>query len=365
MKWNLFLSETLAGRYRPRAHLGSGGFAGVFLAEDGHTQERVATKILKLSQCSSSEALIEFRGEVNLLGKLRGCDHVIHLLDSGEHTVNLHHPHSGGVIAVKTEFAVLELAAGSLADLLMYGRAFSWPDRLRLYRDVVKGVHQMHLHRIVHRDIKAENGLVIEGRRPVAKAGDLGRSHDTSEPPRFAIEAYLLGRGDTHFAPFEFLWLQGTQKPDDQALADLFLLGSLLFEIATGVSFTSLVTVSPVAVIHEKAALPEQERERDWRANMPLLREAARPALETLARELPTAIAARTLAVVAQLTDPDPNRRLPLRKCGRGAQPDAWNLEWLLERIDGLRRAIDPDLRRRYIAERPHLQHGRPRSRAR
>lgn len=268
----LFLSETLAGRYRPLRHIGSGGFAGVFEAKDGHTGRSVAAKILRLSQCSVSGSQREFRDEVELLGKLRGCDRVIQLHDSGEHTVNLSHPLSGESISVSTEFAVLELAAGSLADLLLYGDEFSWPDRLRLYRDVIKGVHQMHLHRIVHRDVKAENGLVFEGRSPVAKVGDLGRSHDTSEPRRFAIEAYLCGRGDTRFAPFEFLWLQGTQEPEDQARADLFLLGALLFEIAVGVSYTALVTASPVTVIHEKAALSESDRERDWRANVPLLR---------------------------------------------------------------------------------------------
>ncbi|HTR89421.1 MAG TPA: protein kinase family protein, partial [Solirubrobacteraceae bacterium] len=236
----LFLSETLAGRYRPTRHLASGAFSGAFLARDAHTGLPVAAKILKLSQAGRLEARQEFRGEVELLERLTACDRVIDLLDSGEHVVHLSHALSGGSIPVATEYSVLELAAGSLADLILYGTDFGWPDRLRLYRDVVKGVHQMHLKRIVHRDVKAENGLVTE-RPPAAKIADLGRAHDTTQPPRFAVEAYLLGRGDTRFAPFEFLWLQGTQDPDEQALADLYLLGSLLFEITTGVALTALV----------------------------------------------------------------------------------------------------------------------------
>lgn len=150
----LFLSETLAGRYRPAAHLGSGGFAGAFLATDDRSETEVAAKILKISQCSDPDARREFRDEVDLLGKLRDCDRVIRRLDSGDHVVSLRHPLSGGSISVTTEFVVLELAAGSLADLLLYGASFTWSDRLRLYRDVVKGVHQMHLRRIVHRDVK-------------------------------------------------------------------------------------------------------------------------------------------------------------------------------------------------------------------
>ncbi len=358
----LFLSETLSGRYRPTAYLGSGAFSGAFRTQDDRTQESFATKILKISQCHSEDALREFRDEVGMLGKLRGCDRVIGLIDSGQHTVTLHHSASGRSISVTTQFSVLELAAGSLAELLLYGPSFSWPDRLKLYRDVVKGVHQMHRHGIVHRDIKAENGLVTES-RPGAKISDLGRSHDTSQPPRFAIDAYLCGRGDTRFAPLEFLWLQGTQEPEDQARADLYLLGSLLFEMATGVALTTLITASPIAVINTKAALPPSDRERDWQANIPLLRDSSRLAYETFAAEVPPAIGDRAVSLLEQLTDPDPALRLSRRRGGHGPQPDAWDLQWLLHRIDGLRHAVDPSLRKRYLASRPARKHGRSRAR--
>jgi eukaryotic-like serine/threonine-protein kinase len=305
----LFLSETLSGRYRPSSHLASGAFSGAFIAQDDQSEREVAAKILKLSQCGHLNARLEFQGEAELLHKLKSCDRVIDVLDSGEHTVDLRHSASGGSISVTTEFVVLELAAGSLADLLLYGPSFTWPDRLKLYRDVVKGVHQMHLRGVVHRDIKAENALVLE-RPTVAKLADLGRAHDTNEPPRFAMEAYLLGRGDTRFAPFEFLWLRGTQDPEDQARADVFLLGSLLFEIATGVALTSMVTGDPAGVIRARAALSEADREHDWQASVPKLREAARPAMEIFALAIPPAIRARALSLLEQLTDPDPARRL-------------------------------------------------------
>jgi serine/threonine protein kinase len=358
----LFLSETLAGRYRPASHLASGAFSGVFVAHDTVAGIPVAAKILKLSQAGRPEARQEFQGEVELLRKLNGCDRVIGLLDGGEHVVNLSHSPSGGNIPVATEYAVLELAAGSLADLILYGNAFKWPDRLRLYRDVVKGVHQMHLKKIVHRDVKAENGLVTE-RPTVGKIADLGRAHDTSEPPRFPVEAYLLGRGDARFAPYEFLWLQGTQHPEDQARADLYLLGSLLFEIATGVALTALVTVNPTGVIHANAALPEAQRERDWIASIPTLRDAALPARESFAREIPPVIRDRATGLLELLTDPDPARRLPTRAGACGYAPDPWDLQWLLARIDGLRRAIDPELRKQYLNSRSAVKHGRQRAR--
>jgi serine/threonine protein kinase len=355
----LFLAETLAGRYRPTSHLGSGAFSGAFLTEDIHTNVPVAAKILKLSRAGDPDARQEFKGEVELLTKLRGCDRVIDILDSGQHAVHLSHPLSGGSFPVTTEYAVLELAAGSLADLLLYGASFSWLDRLRLYRDVVKGVHQMHLKRIVHRDIKAENGLVGEN-PPAAKIADLGRAHDTTEPPRFAADWYLAGRGDPHFMPLEFLWLQGTQDPEDQARADVYLLGSLLFEVATGVALTPLVTLDPAAVLAANAPLPEADRHCDWLANIPLLRDAAMAANESFAQQLPPVIAHRATQLLQLLTDPDPARRIPRRSGAPAYHADAWDLQWLLKMIDGLRRAIDPALRKRYISTRPCHKHGRP-----
>jgi hypothetical protein len=41
---------------------------------------------------------------------------VVDLLDEGRLSLNLAHPPSGGTIPVNTEFAILEVAAGSLAQ---------------------------------------------------------------------------------------------------------------------------------------------------------------------------------------------------------------------------------------------------------
>jgi serine/threonine protein kinase len=354
----VFLSETLVGRYRPRSLIGAGYFCGTFLADDEASGGEVAAKILRLQHASAPMAVQEFDDEVSLLRRLESCDRVVTLLNSGRQTVILQHPATGIPLPMETRFAILELAAGSLADLVLGGPVLGWPDRLRLYRDVVKGVHQMHLQRIVHRDIKADNSLVFE--RPArAVVADLGRSHDTREAPRFAFEEYLHGRGDLRFAPLEFLWLQGTQEPDDQALADVYLLGSLLFEIATGVGATSMIAPSPRDVLNHMAALPPAAREVEWRAQIPWLREAARPVQDTFAHEVPPVIRARATTLFAQLTDPNPARRLPgFGGARRAVTP--WDLQWLLERIDGLRRAIDPALRTTYLAgrrgARPHAR---------
>ena len=79
---SIFLSEALAGRYRPTRHLGSGAFAGTFEAIDQHTSETVAAKILKLQHCTTPNSVTEFQDEVAMLRRLAGCDCVVDLRDA-------------------------------------------------------------------------------------------------------------------------------------------------------------------------------------------------------------------------------------------------------------------------------------------
>ena len=274
------------------------------------------------------------------------------------------HPLSGGTaIPIDAQFAILELAAGSLADLLMLPGAFEWTDRLKLYRDVAKGIHQMHLNRIVHRDIKSENALVFES-PPRAKVADLGRARDTQLPPRLQPDEYLAGRGDPRFAPLECLWLQGSDDPDYAARTDLYLLGSLLFEVATGVGITSIVANDPWTLLNQNAASPANTRAAAWAASIPQLRDAARPAYETFAAAVPPALRRPATNLLRTLTDPDPARRLPSKRGSEPVPPSVWDLQWLLASVDSLRRAIDPTLRKSYLASRPRRPaHARPRGR--
>jgi serine/threonine protein kinase len=169
---------------------------------------------------------------------LAGCSHVVNSIGDGTHQLELAAP-GGASVKFDVPYLVLELADGSLAELLLNRARLPWQARLELYRDLVKGVHQMHLGGVVHRDVKSDNSLIFS-RPQGAKIADLGRSRNTVAQSRFVAEAYEAGRGDLRFAPPELLWKCGTDNPDDMARVDLFLLGSLLFELATGVAITQV-----------------------------------------------------------------------------------------------------------------------------
>jgi len=186
----IYLGERMCGRYLIRTFLGSGAFAGVFEAVDEHAGDTpVAVKILSIQAAQSPDARLEFDGERELLRALTGCSNVVTLIDADQHTMTL--SANGVDFKVEASFLVLELANASLAELLLDRRKIAWSDRLQLFRDVAKGVHQMHLQRMVHRDAKADNALVFSA-PPLAKVSDLGRSCRTDNARRFALEDYIV-----------------------------------------------------------------------------------------------------------------------------------------------------------------------------
>lgn len=328
----IYLGTVLGGRYLLNVHIGSGSFSGVFRATDEQTGRQVAVKILTLRSTHSTDARVEFEGEKSLLQMLVGCSHVVSLLDYGTHQLQLVAPPAGNKVTIDVPYLVLDLADACLAELLLNRHRLPWQARLELYRDLVKGVHQMHLGEVVHRDIKSENSLVYSAPQQ-AKIGDLGRGKHTREPSRFVAEAYVAGRGDMRFAPPELLWLCGTEDPADMARVDLFLLGSLLFEVATGVGISAAAFADPRAIHVAAGQLPAAARRVDLDSRITELRQQFMAAYDLFAAEIPPYLREASVMLLRQLTDPDPARRLPGY---RRRRLDPWDLQWLLTKVDVL-----------------------------
>ncbi len=313
-----------------------GGFAGVFLGMDQSSGDEVAVKILAFSD-RRSHAEIEFRGEIAMLDLLSSCSNVISPIDSGVHMQELQAPGGSATFSVSVPFMALDRADGSFADLLAHRHKVDWLDRLRLFRHLVKGVHQMHLQRCVHRDTKAENGLVFAA-EPQARLTDLGRSKDTNQHPRFAPIAYEAGKGDVRFAPPELLWLLGRDDAACHCQVDLYLVGSLLYETATATALTMAALIDPWGIMNYTQSMSPTEREYDYQQRIPELRDHYQLTYEVFASELPRVIASEGVVLLRQLTDPDPSRREPTTPFQR--LPIRWDLQWLLRRIDILTKRL-------------------------
>lgn len=318
----------------------------MFRACDLTENKEVAIKILRPG--AGAEAQLEFQTEGQLLERLRHRSHVLNLLGSPSNTdtITITKPGLPSPIPLPVEFIVIDLADACLADLVVNRSHVSWSARLSLFRDVVLGVHQMHLGTIVHRDIKSENALVTLDGGSTAHAciADLGRGRDLHDPPRFLSDAYLAGRGDLRFAPPELLHLAGSEDPAVFRRADVFLLGSALFELATGQGITSMVFTNPHAVLTGAMAIAPDQRLKDYKARVSEHRARFEPVFLLAQSEFPSSIRHDATRLLRQLCDADPElREARFRADSRNP---IWGLHWLLRRVDVLIRREQIEVRR-------------------
>jgi serine/threonine protein kinase len=335
----LYLGETLCGRYEICEHIKSGGFGLVFRARDHFENRDVALKILKPGL--GADATQEFETEGRLLEHLRHRSHVLNLFGPASNNDAISIVKAGqstAPVPFPVVFMVLELADACLAELVANRAALSWGARLDLFRDVVLGVHQMHLSMVMHRDIKSENVLVFlrNGSGSQACVADLGRGRNLQEPARFLADQYVAGRGDLRFAPPEMLHLAGTDDPVAFRRADLYLLGSTLFELCTGQGITGLVYGDVRAVLTAAVAIDQARRPTEYRGRMAKHRARFEPAFMLVAQEVPTHIRDATVRLLRQLCDPDPEVRERRSRIERNEPVSGIN--WLLRRVDVLRK---------------------------
>lgn len=333
---DLYVGEVLAGRVRIVAFIAGGGFCLVFRGKDLADGSDVAVKVLEPG--ATGDAVLEFETEGRLLAMLRSRSHVLTLRGdpSNSATIAIQKAGQPGIVPFPVRFMVVDLADACLAELVVNRAEVSWAARLGLFRDVVLGVHQMHLGKIVHRDIKSENALVTLGPGSAATAciADLGRSRDINEPARFLVDDYLAGRGDLRFAPPELLHLAGADDAIVFRRADAYLLGSVLFELCTGQGITSLVFGNPSAVLQQAVQTNPGRRTTEYQSRMGEHRARFEPAFLLAEQELPLHLRREASRLLRQLCDPDPAQR---EKRYRSDQKvPRWDLNWLLRRVDVL-----------------------------
>lgn len=335
----ILLGQSL-GPYEVLRHINEGGFGHVFEAKHVTTDALVAVKVLKVSP--SAEATVEFENEAILLRQLSGCEGVINFVDFGVDSVDIHTV--GGVMPVDVRYLVLSRASGSLDEISrdpVLRDDLSLVDKLRLWRDVIKGLRQMHAGGIVHRDLKCSNCLLfVRGNLSAVKLGDLGRSKDLALPVTKALEHYVLGRGDVRFAAPEYLYLLGEPTAGEAIAADYYGLGSILVELITGQSMTSLAFSDIHSVIDQAKVDYFAGRSRD----LSVLVGRYRSVTADIVALLPPRVRSETSMIIGQLCHPLPVRRSqpsPFRR----DRLDRDGLHWILKRVDIMIKQLDIDAR--------------------
>ncbi len=202
------------GAYTPTRLLGEGSMGAVYEAEgpDG----RVALKLIHPHLLSESGLVERFLREAEIGRQVRH-ENVVRSFASG----------TARVEGRSRNFLVMEyVEGGTLRDLLQELQCV--PEELcrHIGREVAKGLSAVHAARVIHRDLKPENVLITPDH--VVKVMDLGVALLQDQAIRLSRSGDFVG--SIEYAAPEQFGVGG--EPDDRV--DLYALGVLLYELATG-----------------------------------------------------------------------------------------------------------------------------------
>jgi serine/threonine protein kinase len=202
---------TQLGQYRLIRELGAGGMGIVFEAEDTLLNRRVALKVLRPNLPSEQSARERFLREARAMGSI---DHpnVVSIYGVGE---------DNGI-----PYMAMQLLQGETLDLLL-DRVKQLPveDLARIGREVADGLAAAHASGLVHRDVKPSN-IWIEAGTGKVKILDFGLAL-ARDNIHLTNSGFVIGT-PSYMSP------EQARGEDLDGRSDLFSLGSILYQAATG-----------------------------------------------------------------------------------------------------------------------------------
>lgn len=222
----------LKQRYKILRHIGSGGMAEVYLAEDLLLSRQVAIKVLRDQFNDDKTLLNQFKHEAQSAARLSNPS-IINIFDVCEEDGK--------------SFIVMEYVEGkTLKDLLEEKGRLTPYQAVKIACDIAAGLSHAHKRNIIHCDIKPHNILITENMMP--KIADFGIARMISSMTMVYTNSVI---GSVHYLSPE----QASGKPIT-AQSDIYSLGIVLYEMLTGhVPFDGNTAVA-VAMMHVEKTPP-------------------------------------------------------------------------------------------------------------
>ena len=229
------------GPYEIVAPLGAGGMGEVYRARDTRLGRDVAIKVLPQQLSGTPELRARFEREARSISQLNHPNICV-LHDVGREG--------------DTDFLVMELVEGETLERRLTRGPVPLPELLRIGSEVASALDRAHRSGIVHRDLKPGNIMLT---RAGSKLMDFGLARAAGGPVTSTTQAAmtqsptvaqaLTGEGKI-VGTFQYMSPEQLEGKEADARSDLWALGCVLYEMATGSRpFSGAGTASLIASI--------------------------------------------------------------------------------------------------------------------
>ncbi len=241
---------SIIGHYKILRRLGQGGMGVIYEAADQKLGRHVAVKFLTEAIRESSAALERFWREARAASSLNHpgiC--TIHELNE----------------TAESPFIVMELLEGQSLEQLYRGHAMPYPKLVEMGVQLADALDAAHRKGILHRDIKPANIFVTNAGQ--AKLLDFGLAKLEDVDAHASTAVNPLTSSGSSLGTVAYMSPEQARGEQLDARSDLFSLGIVLYEMATGqhpfsgttaVVFDRILNHAPVAPVTLNAQLPAE-----------------------------------------------------------------------------------------------------------
>jgi serine/threonine protein kinase len=237
------IGKTL-GHYQITEKLGEGGMGVVYKARDTHLDRTVAIKVLPPEKVSDPERKRRFVQEAKSASALNHPN-IVHVYDIDQ---------SDG-----TDYIAMEYVDGKTLDQLIPRKGMRLSEALKCAVQIADALAAAHAAGIIHRDLKPANVMVTD--KGLVKVLDFGLAKLTE--PVVSDETRTTETLEPHTEEGTIVGTVAYMSPEQaegkkvDARSDVFSLGSVLYEMATGQkAFQGTSKMSTLAAILHQEPKP-------------------------------------------------------------------------------------------------------------
>ena len=236
--------QVVDGRYQVLDHVGTGGMAEVYCAQDLQLGRRVALKILHRRFAEDEEFVERFRREASSAAGLQH-QHVVSIYDRGEWD--------------GTSYIAMEYVDGrTLKQLIQQEGPLEPAAAIDVAIQILRAARFAHRRGVIHRDLKPHNVILDEEGR--AKVADFGIARAGASD--MTQTGSIMGTA-------QYLSPEQAQGHSVSAQSDLYAIGIVLYEMLTGrvpfdadsavtVALKQVNEVPPDLAMRAPAPLPQE-----------------------------------------------------------------------------------------------------------